>query len=126
MVDTHCHLDSCKPPDEELVANARAVGVRRLATVGMNDASIERALAVSAEYDDVFAIVGRHPHESAGFGPPELERIERAAAEPAVRAIGETGLDYYRDHAPRQDQRSASSPRSAATTCPSGTRAWAR
>ena len=73
----------------------------------MNDASIERALAASAEYEDVFAIVGRHPHETAGFGPAELERIEDAAADPAVRAIGETGLDYYRDHAPRGDQRSA-------------------
>ena len=53
------------------------------------------------------AIVGRHPHETAGFGAADLEEIERAAADPVARAIGETGLDYYRDHAPREDQRRA-------------------
>ena len=55
----------------------------------------------------MFAIVGRHPHETTGFGAADLEEIERAAADPKVRAIGETGLDYYRDHAPRDDQRRA-------------------
>ena len=53
------------------------------------------------------AIVGRHPHETAGFDELALEEIERAAAHPRVRAIGETGLDYYRDYAPRADQRRA-------------------
>jgi TatD DNase family protein len=105
VVDTHCHLDSCKPPDAELVANARAVGVSRLATVGMNDASIERALAAANAHDEVFAIVGRHPNEATGFDPDrDLEPIERAAADPRVRALGETGLDYFRDYAPKDDQ----------------------
>ena len=107
MVDTHCHLDSCKPPDGELVARARQAGVGRLATVGMNGASIQRALAAAKDFDGVVAIVGRHPHYSEGFGPADLEEIERAAAEPQARAIGETGLDYYRDRAPREDQRRA-------------------
>ena len=107
MVDTHCHLDSCKPPDHELVANARAAGVTRLATVGMHDESIERALAAAHEFDDVVAIVGRHPHYTEGFGEADLEAIERAAEDPRARAIGETGLDYFRDHAPREDQRAA-------------------
>ena len=107
MVDTHCHLDSCKPPDAELVARARQAGVSRLATVGMNVDSIERALATAREHDEVVAIVGRHPHDSEGFGDADLEEIERAAADPLARAVGETGLDYYRDHAPRADQRRA-------------------
>lgn len=108
MVDTHCHLDSCKPPDEELVARARAAGVLRLATVGMNDRSIERALAAANAHDEVFAIVGRHPNEATGFEPDrDLEPIERAAGDPRVRAIGETGLDYFRDYAPKDDQRRA-------------------
>lgn len=107
MVDTHCHLDSCKPPDAELVERARAAGVTRLATVGMHDESIERALGAAREFDEVVAIVGRHPHYTEGFGDADLERIERAAADPRARAIGETGLDYFRDRAPREDQRRA-------------------
>jgi TatD DNase family protein len=104
MIDTHCHLDSCKPPDDELVERARAVGVRRIATVGMNDASIGRALAAANAHEEVVAIVGRHPNEANGFQPHDIDPIERAADDPRVRAIGETGLDYYRDYAPRDDQ----------------------
>jgi len=108
VVDTHCHLDSCKPPDDELVARAREAGLKRIATVGMNDESIEFAVSAADAYDEVFAIVGRHPNEAAGFDPArDLEPIERAAAHPRVRAIGETGLDYYRDYAPREDQQRA-------------------
>jgi TatD DNase family protein len=104
VIDTHCHLDSCKPPDDELIQRARGVGVRRIATVGMNDASIERALEAAHAHEEVVAIVGRHPNEAEGFEPHDIEPIERAAKDPRVRAIGETGLDYYRDYAPREDQ----------------------
>ncbi len=107
MVDTHCHLDFCKAPEAEVLERARAAGVRRVATVGTDGPSIQRALAAAQENPDVAAIVGRHPHETAGFGAADLEEIERAAADPVARAIGETGLDYYRDHAPRDDQRRA-------------------
>ena len=105
MVDTHCHLDVCKPADAELVERARGVGVRRIATVGMNEASIERALAAATAHEEVVAIVGRHPNEAEGFDSArDIESIERAAAHPRVRAIGETGLDYFRDYAPHEDQ----------------------
>ena len=107
MVDTHCHLDHCDPPDGELVERARAAGLSRLATVAIDGAAIELALRAAAEFEEVFAIVVRHPHETTGFAPDDHEEIERAAADPKVRAIGETGLDYYRDHAPREDQRRA-------------------
>jgi TatD DNase family protein len=107
MVDTHCHLDACASPEHELLERARAVGVTRLATVGTDEPGIERALAAARDHDDVVAIVGRHPHETGGFDEGDLERIEAAAAEPEARAIGESGLDYYRDHAPREDQRRA-------------------
>jgi TatD DNase family protein len=107
VVDTHCHLDACEPPDAELVERAREAGVRRIATVGTDPASIERGLAAASEHEEVVAVVGRHPHEAGGFGEPDLEQIERAAAHPRARAIGETGLDYYRDRAPREDQRRA-------------------
>jgi TatD DNase family protein len=107
VIDTHCHLDACDPPVAELVGRARAAGVTRLATVGMNGPSIRHAITAAEDHDEVVAIVGRHPHESKGFDDLALEEIERAAAHPRVRAIGETGLDYYRDYAPRADQRRA-------------------
>jgi TatD DNase family protein len=104
LIDTHCHLDACEPPVEELVERARAAGVSRLATVGTDAASIENALTAAQDHEEVIAIVGRHPHETAGFGDGDLAGIEQAAADPRARAIGETGLDYYRDYAPRADQ----------------------
>jgi TatD DNase family protein len=107
VIDTHCHLDHCEPADGELVERARAAGITRIATVGTNRTSIERALGAAGEHDEVFAIVGRHPHESAGFGSADLDEIEQAAVDPKARGIGETGLDYYRDYAPRDDQRRA-------------------
>ena len=107
MIDSHCHLDACEPDDRELVRRAGEAGVDRIATVGTDAASIERALAAAQESDAVFAIVGRHPHAAEGFSAGELEEIERAAGDDRARAIGETGLDYYRDLAPRSDQREA-------------------
>jgi len=107
MIDTHCHLDHCDDPDAELVDRARAAGLERLATVGVDGPSIERALAAARDHDEVFAIAGRHPHNTTGFDAAALEEIERLAADPKVRAIGETGLDYHRDHAPHDDQRRA-------------------
>jgi TatD DNase family protein len=107
MVDTHCHLDSIREPTAEVVARARQAGVARLATVGMNGESIRQALVDANEHDEVVAIVGRHPHHSEGFDDSALAEIEQAAADPRARAIGETGLDYYRDRAPREDQRRA-------------------
>jgi TatD DNase family protein len=104
VVDTHCHLDSCKPADAELVARARALGVTRIATVGMDPQTNPRALAAACELDEVSAIVGRHPNAAAGWLDSDIEEIERAAGEPGVVAVGETGLDYYRDRAPREDQ----------------------
>jgi len=107
VIDSHCHLDYCEPPVAELVGRARAAGVDRMATVATNGEAIRHAIAAAEDHDEVVAIVGRHPHETAGFDDLALEEIERAATHPRARAIGETGLDYYRDHAPRDDQRRA-------------------
>jgi TatD DNase family protein len=107
VIDTHCHLDHCEAGTAEVVERARAAGLTRLATVGTDPASIERALQAASEHEEVYAIVGRHPHETSGFDATAVDEIERLAADPKVRAIGETGLDYYRDHAPRDDQRRA-------------------
>jgi TatD DNase family protein len=107
VVDTHCHLDSCRDPDADLVARARDAGVTRIATVGMDSPTTEAALRAAREHEEVVVVAGRHPHNAEGFGPADAEQIERAAADPLVRAVGETGLDYFRDHAPRQDQKRA-------------------
>lgn len=107
MIDTHSHLDMCEAPVAELVERARSAGVTRLATVGADPEAIPRALAAAEEHEEVIAIVGRHPHSAGGFDEPGLEEIELAAGHLRARAIGETGLDYHRDHAPRDDQRRA-------------------
>jgi TatD DNase family protein len=73
----------------------------------MDAASIERALEAAHDHEEVVAIVGRHPHNAEGFTDADAEAIEEAAGDPRARAIGETGLDYFRDRAPREDQRRA-------------------
>jgi TatD DNase family protein len=104
VVDTHCHLDLC---EDGALERAREAGVNRIATIGMDSDSIRKALELAHSGDDVFAVVGRHPNSAAGFDDGALAEIEQAASDPRVRAIGETGLDYYRDRAPREDQRRA-------------------
>ena len=107
MIDSHTHLGSCAPPDAELVANARAAGVTRMLTVGMDEQSNRAALAAADEFDEVFAAVGRHPNHAEGFDDAALADLEELARHPRCRAIGETGLDYFRDYAPRADQERA-------------------
>ena len=96
MVDTHCHLDHCEAPVAHLVSRARKAGVDRVMAIGM-----------TGDHDEVFACIGRHPHESGGFDEAALAELEELSAHRKARAVGETGLDYKRDYAPRDDQRRA-------------------
>ena len=107
MVDTHCHLDACEGPAAEVVERARAAGVGRIATVGINPDSVAFALDAAEAHAEVVAIVGHHPNEAATFADGDAARIEEAARHERARAIGETGLDYFRDYAPRPRQREA-------------------
>jgi TatD DNase family protein len=107
VVDTHAHLALCEAPTRELTDAARQSGVRRILTVGLDEASNRDALAAAREHDEVFACVGRHPNSAAGFDDRAAAEIQKLTAEPRVVAIGETGLDYYRDGAPRAAQRAA-------------------
>jgi TatD DNase family protein len=107
MVDTHAHLGVCEPSDRELVAAARSAGVRRILTVGMDEASNREAIAAAQAHEEVFASIGRHPNEVKGFDDAAAEDIEALAAQEGVVAIGETGLDYYRDGGGRSLQRAA-------------------
>jgi len=107
VIDTHCHLGLCRAPDAELVADARQVGVRRMLTVGIDETGSEEAIVAAERHDEVFACVGRHPNGAGGFDDEAAERIEELARHPRVAAVGETGLDYYRDRSPRADQHRA-------------------
>jgi TatD DNase family protein len=107
MIDSHTHLHLCEPPDAELVATAEAVGVTRMLTVGTDGASSRAALAAAEAFPHVYAAVGCHPNEARGFDGADLAELRALAAHPRCVAIGETGLDFYRDLAPRADQERA-------------------
>jgi TatD DNase family protein len=101
MIDTHCHLDMC---EDGALERARQAGLSRIATIGMNPKSWETAASLAEGNDDVYAIVGVHPNEAAGYSDERLEQVRERALAGKVVAIGETGLDYYRDYAPKEDQ----------------------
>lgn len=104
MIDSHAHVALCDGTEAEVVATARRVGVERILTVGLDEESNREAIRIATEHEGVFAAVGRHPNSATGFDATAAEAIEELAADPAVRAIGETGLDFYRDRAAEADQ----------------------
>lgn len=107
MIDSHTHLFLCERPEAELVDAALAAGVERMLNVGLGGGQNESAIAAAERHDSVFASVGRHPTEASGFDDAEAERIARLATHEKVRAIGETGIDYYHETASPADQRRA-------------------
>jgi TatD DNase family protein len=107
VIDSHTHLEFCEPPDADLVEAAVEAGVTRMVTVGTNSASCRAALQAAEDFPQVYAAVGRHPNEATGFDDADLAELKALAAHPRCVAIGETGLDYYRDRAPRTDQQRA-------------------
>jgi TatD DNase family protein len=104
VIDSHTHLYLCEEPDAELVERAVAAGVTRMLTVGTNGVSCRAALAAAEAFPQVYAAIGRHPSEATGFDAADLAELHALAAHPRCVAIGETGLDYYREDAPREDQ----------------------
>ena len=103
MIDTHAHLDACADPPDVLVERARGAGVGRIVTVGTTVAGSRAALALAQRHEGVYAVVGIHPHEAGGSdGVDDLREL--LDADGAV-AVGETGLDFFRDYAPRDRQR---------------------
>lgn len=107
MIDAHTHLDSCEPPNAELVAAAREAGVTRVLTVGTDEASNRTALAAAEAFGEVWAAVGRHPNSAEGFDDAALEDLRALAGHPRCAAIGETGLDYFREGASQAAQEHA-------------------
>ena len=107
VIDSHTHLDHGPAPEDELVAAAREAGVNRILTIGMDSEGCRAALAAADRFEEVFAAVGRHPNSAEGFDDAAAAELAELAQHPRCRAIGETGLDYYRDRAPREDQERA-------------------
>jgi TatD DNase family protein len=110
-LDSHCHLDLIERPVPEVLAEARAAGIVTVVTIGVDLPTSRWAADCADEHPDVYAAVAIHPNDTAraaASGPARdavLAEIAALAQRPRVRAIGETGLDYYRDWAPPEVQR---------------------
>lgn len=107
LVDTHCHLDAARFDDDRaaMMERARRAGVARMITIGCDEQNSSRALGLAATHADVFASVGIHPHEAEKASADFIDVLAALATHPKCVAIGECGLDYFYDHAPRERQR---------------------
>ncbi len=109
IVDSHAHLDF-EPFDadrETVILRARAVGVVAVVNVGTDLESSRDSVALAEKYDFIYAAVGIHPHDAKTLTPAVREELRALARHPKVVAVGEIGLDYYRDLSPRPVQRQA-------------------
>ncbi|HJQ50027.1 MAG TPA: TatD family hydrolase [Gaiellaceae bacterium] len=104
MIDTHAHLAALDDADEA-VERAAEVGVTRILTVGTDIDDCRRALSLAERHDGVFAILGIHPHEAGRTTDDDVAALRDLLEQPKAVAVGETGLDWFRDYAPREDQR---------------------
>ena len=111
MIDSHCHLDPqyFAADLSEVLTRARAAGVEAFVCVGVGRTleAPRAAVALAAAEPDVFATVGVHPHDVAGMAEADWATLAELARQPRVVGIGETGLDYYYDHSPREAQQTA-------------------
>jgi len=110
-MDSHAHVDGPEfdADRDAVLARARAAGVRRIVVIGAvgDPTSADRAVALAERDPDIWATVATHPHDVAQMTPDWWATHERLARHPRVVAIGETGLDYYYDHSPRDAQQAA-------------------
>jgi len=105
VIDTHAHLDACAEPADDLVSRAREAGVRRIVSVGTGIDSCRETLEIAARHEGVFAALGIHPHEAGEPDADRLGELRGLLADKRAVAVGETGLDFYRDYAPHDRQR---------------------
>jgi TatD DNase family protein len=104
VIDTHAHLDALDDEPAAVVARAHDAGVTRIVTVGTDVAGSRRALELADAHDGVFAVVGIHPHGAGDATDADVAAIRELLAHPKAVAVGETGLDWFRDYAPRDRQ----------------------
>jgi TatD DNase family protein len=109
LVDTHCHLDFDRfdGDRDEVVSRAAEAGVTRIVVPGIDLASSRRVVELAERYEGVYAAVGVHPNSSAGWEDGWIGTLRELAGHEKVVAIGEIGLDYYRDWSPRPVQQQA-------------------
>jgi TatD DNase family protein len=109
LVDTHCHLNDPEafPDPAAAIAEARAAGVDQFIVIGIEGESNARALRLAEQFDCVFAAVGWHPNSCGQLPPSAIEELRSQLVHPKVVALGEIGLDYYREHTPPDEQRAA-------------------
>jgi TatD DNase family protein len=103
VIDTHAHLDALDDADDA-VARAREAGVTRILTVGTTPAGCRKALELAEQYDGVFAILGIHPHEAGEATEADVAQVRELLGHPRAVGVGEMGLDWFRDYAPRDAQ----------------------
>ncbi len=107
--DTHAHLDLSPLCDAEddVVRRAREAGVTHIVTIGIDSESDVKAIEIAHRHGGVYAAVGLHPHDASGCSEDLLARLDRLSRCDKVVAVGETGLDFFRDRSPRDAQRAA-------------------
>lgn len=104
LIDSHAHLDQCAEPAIALKV-AREQGLARILAVGFDLETSRRAALLAGKHPEVCAAVGIHPHDARATDDETMAELAALSAGPGVAAIGETGLDYYRDRSPRDVQR---------------------
>lgn len=108
MLDTHCHLNYIKDETiDQLVGSAQKAGVDTIINIGVDEESSRLSVEYSNQYDAIYATVGVHPHDAKTLTPELMARLEEWSQKKKVVAIGEIGLDYYRDLSPRKMQKEA-------------------
>jgi TatD DNase family protein len=105
VIDTHAHLDACADRPSALIRRARSAGVDRIVTVGTGIDSCRAALELAELHEEVFAAVGIDPHQAGDAEANRVDELREFAEHERSVAVGETGLDYFRDRAPRDRQR---------------------
>ena len=105
LIDSHCHLDYFRPDEQaDILARAAAAGVGEMCTIGTRMAQSTEIIRIAEAHPTVWCTVGVHPHNAAEGPIPAPEDLARLAAHPKVIGIGESGLDYFYDKAPRDVQ----------------------
>lgn len=106
IIDTHCHLDfkDFDSDRDAVLERAKAAGIERIINVGSSIEGSRRSVALAEKYEMAYASVGVHPHDAKSVTPDILAEVKKLAASPRVVAIGEVGLDYYRNLSPKNEQ----------------------
>jgi len=107
LIDTHAHLQDYQNDLEEVLQRAKKEGLQKIICIGIDYETSVQALNLARKYREVYAVVGVHPHDAKTLNQEILQKLFDLARDPLVVAIGEIGLDFYRDLSPREQQRKA-------------------